>query len=92
MAVCKDCIHYDICCLWSTTDLDNDKAYEYCYDRFKDKKDFVRVKHGKWLITDTFDSHYQTIYKCSECWKDVADDYINHHKYCLHCGAKMDAN
>ena len=52
--------------------------------------DVAKVRHGKWLNTDTYDSHYQPIYKCSECWKDVADNYINCHKYCLHCGAKMD--
>lgn len=27
---CKDCIHYEICTLWATKDLDDDKAYERC--------------------------------------------------------------
>lgn len=48
------------------------------------------TKHGKWLETDYFDAHKIPIYKCSVCFKEVADHYIKCHKYCLHCGAKMD--
>lgn len=51
--------------------------------------DVVEVKHGKWLITDTFDHHKIPIYRCSICNKEVADHYINLHKHCLHCGAEM---
>lgn len=47
-------------------------------------------KHGKWLDTDTFDFHCVHIYQCSNYYKEVADDYISRHKYCLHCGALMD--
>ena len=47
------------------------------------------IKHGKWLDTDTFDSHCIHIYQCSNCCKTVADDYISLHKYCLHCGSRM---
>lgn len=43
----------------------------------------------RWLDTDTFDHHCVHIYKCSACGKEVADDYISYHKYCLHCGSKM---
>jgi hypothetical protein len=52
--------------------------------------DVVPVKHGRWLDMDVLDAHYQPVYKCSECGKEVADYYIDNHKYCLHCGAKMD--
>ena len=48
------------------------------------------TKHGKWLETDYFDAHKVPIYKCSVCFKEVADHYIKCHKYCPHCGAKMD--
>lgn len=44
---------------------------------------------ARWLDTDTFDHHCVHIYKCSACGKEVADDYITNHKYCLHCGSKM---
>lgn len=43
----------------------------------------------RWLDTDTFDHHCVHIYKCSVCSKEVADDYISYHKYCLHCGSRM---
>ena len=52
--------------------------------------DVVEVRHGKWLVTDSFDHHYTPIYRCSVCLREVADNYIELHKHCLHCGAKMD--
>lgn len=52
--------------------------------------DVVPVKHGRWLDMDVLDAHYQPVYKCSECGKEVADYYIDNHKYCLHCGTLMD--
>ena len=52
--------------------------------------DVASVRHGHWIDTDTFDAHYSPIFECSECNKQVADNYISCHKYCLHCGACMD--
>lgn len=52
--------------------------------------DVAPVKHGEWLDTDTFDFHCIHIYQCSNCRREVADDYISCHKFCLHCGAIMD--
>ena len=46
-------------------------------------------KHGFWIDMGVFDAHYQPVYQCSECNKQVADNYISCHKYCLHCGADM---
>lgn len=48
------------------------------------------TKHGKWLKTEYFDAHKVPIYQCSVCFREVADNYIKCHNYCLHCGAKMD--
>ena len=48
------------------------------------------VRHGRWLETEYFDAHKVPIYQCSVCWKEVADNYITLHNFCLHCGAKMD--
>lgn len=45
---------------------------------------------GYWIDTDTFDNNLVHIYECSKCHKTVADDYINLHKYCLHCGNPKD--
>ena len=47
--------------------------------------DVEEVKYGEWLAT-----YYPDIYQCSVCRKEVNDHYINLHKHCLHCGAKMD--
>lgn len=49
-------------------------------------------KQGFWIDTDTFDANKIHIYQCSICQKEVADDYIHKHKYCLHCGADMSKN
>ena len=46
---------------------------------------------GTWIDTDTYDHNLVHIYECSKCHKTVADDYINLHKYCLHCGNPKDA-
>lgn len=53
--------------------------------------DVALVRHGRWIETDYFDAHKVPIYECSVCFREVADHYIKYHKYCLHCGAKMDA-
>ena len=49
-------------------------------------------KQGFWIDTDTFDANKIHIYQCSNCQKEVADDYIHKHKYCLHCGTEMSIN
>lgn len=48
-------------------------------------KEFVKVKHGRWLPSDKGDC----IYTCSECGF-VRDAYILEEKaYCPRCGARM---
>ena len=44
---CRDCIHYNICCLWSTNDLDEDEAYRFCFGNFKSDADMVEVVRCK---------------------------------------------
>jgi hypothetical protein len=72
MATCKDCIYYDILC----KDTLQDNELELC-DSFKNKADFVEVKHGYWLLDG----------RCSEC---LANPLTTHKSYCPNCGAKMD--
>ena len=52
--------------------------------------DVEPVRHGRWFDEDSFDAHGSPIYRCSECNRTVADSYISCHKFCLHCGTKMD--
>ena len=81
MATCKDCIHYDACLDNQTvgefefvTNVNYEDMKEWC-GSFKNKADFVEVKHGEWTGR-SFDwgseeeypilekSHYLV---CSEC-------------------------
>ena len=53
-------------------------------------EDIQKVKHGKWIFTDHYGYFHTPIYMCSNCKKEVEDNHIDVHKYCLHCGAKME--
>lgn len=44
---CRECIHYNICSLWTTSDLDEDRAYKYCFGHFKSTSDVVEVVRCK---------------------------------------------
>ena len=52
MARCKDCIHYNVCCLWSTKDLDEDEAYKYCFGNFKTTADVVPKSEVEKIFED----------------------------------------
>lgn len=85
---CKDCIHYEICSLWTTTDLNDDKAYEHCYGRFKDKDNFEEITHGHWIYDRTY-------YEADECYCSICNQLMTTAKdvrmnYCPRCGARMD--
>lgn len=58
---------------------------------FDDKDDFVKVKHGHWVLLD--DCANAGVY-CSVCHKKVyKEQYANvkeKSKFCPNCGAKMD--
>lgn len=50
------------------------------------------IRHGRWVKNDEYSDEIEghIIYECSECgelydWFDVPE-----HRYCRHCGAKMD--
>jgi len=50
------------------------------------------IRHGHWVKNDEYSDEIEEhiVYECSECgelydWFDVPE-----HKYCRHCGAKMD--
>ena len=54
--------------------------------------DVAPVVHGRWLDTGYFSVNKSPIYLCSSCRKEVYDYYIKEHKFCLHCGARMDGD
>ena len=50
--------------------------------------DVQEVRHGKWISNEL--GGYKWAYYCSECgWVD-GYPFNDRHKYCPHCGAKMD--
>ena len=74
---CKDCICYEILCRHAL----QDDELKLC-KHFKNKADFVEVKHGEWIV----DGEYQV---CSVCGEEHHwDEYRA--TYCEDCGAKMD--
>ncbi len=81
MASCKDCIHYKICRIVYRNGDDRVLENSPCVN-FKNKADFVEVKHGEWKasVMNTGAPH------CSLCNGATPLRYI----YCPYCGAKMD--
>ena len=51
--------------------------------------DVRHMVRGEWIETGCFDQDYQPIYECSHCHREVADNFIAKHLFCLHCGAEM---
>lgn len=83
MSTCKDCLHYEVCDRFTAP---NETYPEVGGCRcFKDKADYVEVKHGKWIYVET-DENDMAIVKCSEC----NTKRYGTQKYCGKCGAKMD--
>ena len=76
------------CCSWEYADR-VENIEEDCRD-CGNLYEVGRVVHGKWINSGTYDAHKQPIYMCSACNGEVADYYIKKHKYCLHCGARME--
>ena len=91
MATCKDCIHYEACKKHGHLMFTANNLYELMYQNgvehscttFKNKADFVEVKHGEWKCINNQHNYYE--YHCSLCGR------VERQKepYC-HCGAKMD--
>ena len=53
---------------------------------FKNKADFVEVKHVEWIWTENGEADYEQFWVCSVCKEK---SYIKT-KFCSDCGAKMD--
>ena len=83
---CKDCIHYEACKDMydgSKDEFDDDVTAEYC-EFFKNKADFVEVKHGEWIYNVKY-------YSCSICAGKRFNLLLGTDaEFCPYCGAKMD--
>ena len=96
MFTCKDCVHYEAC-----KDMYDGYSFDFddcdytldCIDMgiFKNKADFVEVKHGEWIDKPTGAYHRMQSW-CSACGKHSGIGGIesNRHKpFCPNCGADM---
>ena len=81
---CKDCDRQIVCryyTQWANVEQIETDRCQY----FKNKTDFVEVRHGYW-IDDSIPMHTSSYFKCSVCEGHDDQEY----DYCHHCGAKMD--
>ena len=80
MATCKDCIYRAMCYKHEHYGKEDEEPCEM----FKNKADFVEVKHGEWI----YDVKY---YSCSIC-AGIRFNLLlgTDAEYCPYCGAKMD--
>lgn len=84
-AVCADCSEK----MRSLCELDSNHCKKYNAVKSVPLDDVRPVVRGEWIKTGNFDQHYQPIYECSHCHREVADYFIAKHLFCLHCGADM---
>lgn len=82
---CKDCIHTDVCRLPFNK---SEVEFAHVCHHFKNKADFVEVKHGEWVRQK---GRPEAI--CSECGREVVYQIIDNkwwfENFCPHCGADM---
>ena len=82
---CRDCVHYEVC-------LPNSQAYGHklkICTKFKNKADFIGVKHGEWKKYRVTEGH---VFVCSLCDYRTLVDFEGeflYHNYCPKCGADM---
>ena len=85
---CKDCVHTPVCRLPFNTSKTQVNFAEECH-HFKNKADFVEVKHGEWEKYRVTEGH---VYVCSLCGYRTMVDFEGeflHHNYCTKCGTDM---
>ena len=95
---CKDCVHYEVCNRVEKQIVFTGSSFEKvinslikCCRHFKNKADFVEVKHGYWR-----DTEYGT---CSVCNRSISEIYdadssmaygvLDELTACPYCGADM---
>ena len=86
---CKDCVYYEVCkehLIECAEYGEAERILNPC-SRFKNKVDFIEVKHAEWRIC--CDGWYPY---CSNCSYEPERPTIhndNRTPYCPNCGAKM---
>jgi len=80
---CKDCLSENVCAMSPIREKYSDVNIEKICELFKNKADFVEVKHAKWLKK-------RNMYECSICSNTIFANGISGFNYCHGCGARMD--
>lgn len=85
--ICGECANYSYkkhkCLLGCNKETDpRSKFYDDC-----PLPDVVGVKHGRWISQG---GGYNFVYTCSACGYIDGYPFNDRHKFCPHCGAKMD--
>lgn len=87
---CYDCAHCEACSDIGDSGFSALKEDVSKCKHFKNKADYVEVRHGEWEAKEhtsiSTNRHYYT-FRCSECkrWNGT-----HRQNYCPNCGAKMD--
>ena len=92
---CKECLHYQVCAengIYFTDQyikgitITND-VRSLCH-YFKNRTDYVKVKHGHWEKGGVWGDTGSVAYRCTACGETTYDgDYFI---YCPKCGARME--
>lgn len=82
---CKDCIYRAMCYKHEHYGYGDEYNEEPC-EMFKNKADFVEVRHGEWIL------HPDGSATCNQCKTHqlLIWDMDRSQNFCGHCGAKMD--
>ena len=90
---CKECIHDGVCHIQEmSTGLELEEYIrEFGCEDFKNKADFVEVKHGEWLMCLSDDPWRKGYHgRCSECGAFYTYNINKMPRRCDNCDAKMD--
>lgn len=87
---CKDCVHYDVCKEYLIECAECGEAERILNPcaKFKNKSDFVEVKHGEWHNV-YMSSPSSFVGTCSECKRSSDIPPPEQARYCPRCGADM---
>lgn len=92
--ICKDCVHYELCEDWFEQIKEEglvtgERSQQQC-ESFKNKADFVKVKHGEWVYWQPDGTNH--LWVCSVCNAAIVTPMpfvAKHIAFCEHCGADM---
>ena len=87
---CKDCLYFERCVVLGVElDIKHNKEADKNCRHFKNKSDYVEVKHGYWKEYYTCGAYR---YDCSNCNEGfvMKERCKTLPEYCSDCGAKMD--